>query len=412
VAYSATSNKIDISPDGKDYAGTTLSGAADLGLYIADFNGLAGVVVNDLNEKIPNAAITLTPQTGTDLTATSDTDGGYLFANVPNGAYTLSVIAANHVDSQTSLTVNGDTPSWQVLSAGALGSVEPRTITGTIMEGASPLSGVTVVISKDGTDIATAASIANGSFTLTNVPYGTYTITASKTGYVSQTIENFQVPAIAAIEPVNFVLISSTHVYYNEDFNTLNGWAISDPSNIHTIEIIDDPDNAGNKLLHITKSDSAAGGIYNSTNAGAYGIFTVETRMKRSVSTSAYAQYQLYTYQADKFTGSGSANPSANIVFDTGYIKTHFSTGSSGTTNIQAYTANTWYKITLRIDTATNTFDFYLDEVKKGSGSLRTAVNTIDIFNIASGSTGSGFGDFWVDYIKVYQGEPQFSSGE
>jgi hypothetical protein len=67
-----------------------------------------------------------------------------------------------------------------------------------------------------------------------------------------------------------------------------------------------------------------------------------------------------------------------------------------------------WYEIALRIDTATDIFDFYVNGAKKGSGSLRTVVDEIDIFNITCGTTGSGFEDFWVDYIKVHQGEASF----
>jgi hypothetical protein len=405
VAYTAPVNKIDISPDGKDYGGTALSGAADIGLYASNFNGLRGIVVNDMGENISGAEITLTPQTGTDLTATSGTDGGYFFASVPNGSYTLLVTAANHEGSQTSFTVNSDTPSWQVLSPGALGNVAPRIITGMVMEGASALSGVTVVISKNSSDVATATSGADGSFTLTGVPYGNgYTITASKTGYVSQTIENFQVPAFAVIESVNFVLVSSTHVYYNEPFDTLNDWNVTTGG--HTVEIISDPDDPANSLLHIYKaSGSAATGIYNKTNAGAYGVFTIETRMKRGTVPADYGQFHLYTYDAAKsFTSGDGTNSAANIAMERD-IRTHFTTGSSATTTVQTYTANTWYQITLRVDTLTKTFTFYVDGEVKGSGNLRTAVDKIDIFNICAGQTGT-FGDFWVDYIYVYQGEP------
>jgi hypothetical protein len=69
-------------------------------------------------------------------------------------------------------------------------------------------------------------------------------------------------------------------------------------------------------------------------------------------------------------------------------------------------------KVTIAKDavTITDKFDFYVDKVKKRSGNLRTVVDAIDIFNVASGSspTTDTYGDLWVDYLKIYQGEPSF----
>jgi hypothetical protein len=91
-----------------------------------------------------------------------------------------------------------------------------------------------------------------------------------------------------------------------------------------------------------------------------------------------------------------------------GNISTHFSLGQSAVTQLAPYTANTWYKVTMVVNAASNAFDFYIDDVLRGSGSVRTAITTLDVFNITAGGTGTGFDDFWVDYIKVYQGEPVF----
>jgi hypothetical protein len=88
-------------------------------------------------------------------------------------------------------------------------------------------------------------------------------------------------------------------------------------------------------------------------------------------------------------------------------FRTFFTLNSTNTTTLQTYSANTWYRITLRLDTDTDQFAFYIDDELKGSGYFRTAVGKIDIFNICSGGSGAIFGDFWVDYIKVYQGEPK-----
>jgi hypothetical protein len=409
VAYSAPENpkRIDAVPNGLDYDGVPV-GVTDIGLYAASFNGLSGTVTNMVDEPVSGAVVKLNEN----IQATTGADGKYSFATVSPGVYSIIVSAASYMDSTTSFTANADAVSWLPLKTGDYTGVAVKDVSGTVTSDGTLLAGVTVTIKKNGTTAGMATTGSTGSYTITNVPSGNgYTVTASKEGYESWDIVDFVVPLVGEPEAANFNLVSSTKVYYNDDFDTLDDWTIQGGTN-HTVEIIVDPDEPTNNLLHINKASGGAGGIYNKTNAGAYGVFTIETRMKRSISQSnGTGQFHLYTYQSDKFTGSGSANPSANIVFVGGQIKTHLAAGSSTVTNVQAYAANTWYEIALRVDTATDTFDFYVNGVKRNSGSIRTAVDTIDIFNLASGGTGSGFGDFWVDYIKVYQGEPEFLSG-
>jgi parallel beta-helix repeat protein len=411
AALASTTGKIDIQTDGKDYAGVTLSGKEDIGLFSSDFKGLAGFVTNEDDDKVPGAEVTIDGQT-----AVSDADGRYSFANVAPGSYTITVTHEDYEDAQQAFSANADAPSYLILKTGEFGGAAVfRDVSGTITSGGSPLAGVTVTIGKNGNTAGTATSGANGAYTITNVPSGSdYTITASKEDYDTNSITGYQVPRTGNLAAADIILISSTHVYYEEDFDTLDDWNILSQGEGHTVEIVEDADDHEKKYLHINKttsgSSSSFAGIVNKTNAGAQGVFTYEIRLKRSLSSSSgNGQYSVYSYQADKFTGAmGSANPSANIAIVGGKIKTHFAAGSSATTDIQTYEANTWYTITLRIDTATDTFVFYVDGVNMGNGNLRTAVNTLDKITIGSGTSGSGFDDLWVDYIKMYQGEPQF----
>jgi hypothetical protein len=408
IAYTVPNNKIDVSPNGKDYAGTTMTGTADIGLYASDFKGLSGIVYNIADEP---AGAGVTVKLNETTQTITDAAGKYSFPSVSQGPYTITVSAEGFEDGETSFTANADAVSWLPLTTGDYQGSTVKNVTGTVTSGGTGLAGAKVTITKGATTI-TATTGGNGVYTLVDVPSGSgYTIAASKEGYESKSTLDFVVPLNGNPDTADFDLISSTHVYYNEDFNTLNDWTVV--TNGNTAEIITDPDDSNNKLLHFNKTSSGSSGstvgIYNKTAANAYGIFTIETRMKRSVSSSSgTGQYHLYTYQSDKFTGNGSSNPSANIVFVGGQIKTHLTAGNSAVTNMQAYSANTWYEIAMRVNTATDTFDFYVDGVKKGSGSIRTAVDEIDIFNITCGTTGSGFEDFWVDYIKVYQGDPEF----
>jgi hypothetical protein len=407
VAFTKSS-KIDILVNNKDYAGVTLSGAPDLGLFAVDFSGLAGIVTDPvMGNPVSGAEVKL----NNTLKATTDTNGKYSLPSVPYGAYTIEVTHSGFMGSTTPFTANADALSYLALSSGEPAGDTAKDVKGTITGKGGALSGVTVTITKEGKTPITATSGADGKYTLVGVPAGSgYTITAAKSGYLSKETSDFLVPLTGEPAAANFILLATDDIYLNEDFNTLDNWNIVDATAQVTIDTVADPDDAKNKLFHIYKlSGTGTGGIYNKTSVGATGVFTIETRMKRNYVPPTDGQYQLYTYQGDKFSGNAnasSANSSANIIMAQD-IGTHFTTGSSATTTMQTHQINTWYEIKLRVDTANDTFDFYVDGVKKGSGNLRTAVDTIDIFNIWVGADG-GWGDFWLDYIRVYKGEPLF----
>jgi subtilisin family serine protease len=76
------------------------------------------------------------------------------------------------------------------------GEVETGAITGTVTdEGANPIEGATVTVNADGAEPQDAS---DGTFEFTDVPVGTYQVTASAGGYVSETKE-VTVPADGAV---------------------------------------------------------------------------------------------------------------------------------------------------------------------------------------------------------------------
>jgi parallel beta-helix repeat protein len=396
--------------NGLDFAGaSTTNNARDIGLFAADFNGLAGIVKGDDGSVVEGAAVTVNGGSDT----TTDAEGVYQIAGVTvGGPCTLSITAEGYEEYTEAISVaNADAVPWHPVT---LTTGEPvyRDITGTVTTGGTtPLEGATVTISKGQVSIQ-ATTGPDGTYTLLNVPSGTgYTITASLEDYDSWSEHDIAVPRAGEIAPVDFNLIESAHVYYDEPFDTLDDWTQVKKNAGDTIEIIADPDNGENHLLHINKTSSGSSGnalgIYNKTFAGAQGVFTLETRMKRSVSDNVARQVQIYTYNQGQFVNGDGSGSMANIIFDQGYIKTH--NASTASSNVMAYAAETWYDIALRIDTATYKFDFYVDGVKQvNQAGFRTTKTQMDIFNIAAGNSGSAPGHLWVDYIKVYQGEPKF----
>jgi hypothetical protein len=394
-------------PDNKDYAGVTLSGKIDIGIFAADFTGLAGIVTDTLLESpIEGAIVEMIPSGGGEtLTDTTGQDGGYSFPVGPTGSYTIRVEAENFADSTVSFEANADALPRLPLSTGEYTGNLIRTVTGTITDIVSGqvLEGATVTFTKGGLIRATVYTDSSGVFTADVAPGSGYTITASLEGCETKSI-SFTIPVNGDVPPADIALVSTDRVYYDEPFDTLDDWTAS-TSGASTIDIIQDPDDPLNKLLRIYKTTgSHLASVYNKTHANAYGTFTIETRMKRSA-TGAAIQYELYTYDSEVFEPGAHNKPATSFMFESGQFKAHVGTVW---TPFKPYTVNTWYSIVMRVNTAAQEFDLYLDGVKIISGAgYRNPTNEIDIFEIGSGTSGSNFGYFYVDYIKVYQGEPK-----
>ena len=121
---------------------------------------------------------------------------------------------------------------WTIAS-GATGA-----ITGTVRDASNnPLSGATVSVSPSGQNTTTAG---NGTYTISNLAVGTYTVTASKSGYTSQVQSNVQVPS-GGSATVNFNLtqggttgtISGTITDANNS-NPINGATVQTTTGGHS----------------------------------------------------------------------------------------------------------------------------------------------------------------------------------
>ena len=92
----------------------------------------------------------------------------------------------------------------------ALTSDQKGNITGTVTNtSGTQLDGVTITATSAAADIFTNITIANGEYTIKNANISTYTITAAKTGYYTETITNIDVNA-TEIAIADFVLTPTT----------------------------------------------------------------------------------------------------------------------------------------------------------------------------------------------------------
>jgi len=152
------------------------------------------------------AAVTLRQGTTTIATATVDSSGNYALSNIANGTYTVTPTKTGFSFSPATQTVvvNGA----DVAVAAFVASQTTWTLTGTLTPGASG-AGATVTLRQGTTVIASVSADSAGSYTLSNVANGTYSVTPTKAGLSfspsAQTVvvngADVVVPAFTATQP-------------------------------------------------------------------------------------------------------------------------------------------------------------------------------------------------------------------
>ena len=188
VSAAAQADTITVFIRGRaNWAGNVMLTCADDAALQASPPGIgniSGYVKDAGNNPIIGASVT----TGA-YTAMSGSDGSYTLANLLAGAYSVTASKAGY-QSQTKAGI--------VVSVGQTTSCSfnltpnPGSITGYVKDRNTnePISGATVSTNTGGYSTTTGS---DGGYTLSNVAAGTYNVTASKTGYASQTKSNVTV---------------------------------------------------------------------------------------------------------------------------------------------------------------------------------------------------------------------------
>ena len=128
------------------------------------------------------------------LNTTSGTDGGYLIDGLKSGAYSVTATAPNH-DPLTKVV--------PTLSVGGLFRLDfalsllTGSISGTVLHATTqdPVEGANVSVRVESVPPVTITVMteADGSYYFPNVPAGTYTVTASLTGFNTSTLSDIEV---------------------------------------------------------------------------------------------------------------------------------------------------------------------------------------------------------------------------
>ncbi len=84
--------------------------------------------------------------------------------------------------------------------------VQAGSISGTVSNADGPLSGVTVTALRDSQQVTSTSTEADGTYTLSGLPTGTYNVAFSAEGYVAQAIADVAVQAGSATEGIDATL--------------------------------------------------------------------------------------------------------------------------------------------------------------------------------------------------------------
>ena len=165
----------------------------------------------DAGEKLyEGVTVNLVDADGTVVaTTTTDADGSYSFDKLPAGTYSVTVVQdgpiagleqtgdpdATKDNASESITLNNDNPSTTDVN---FGYIADNSLSGTVyrddsrngdQDGTEPgYSGVTVqLLDKDGQVIATTTTDANGKYSFSKLPDGTYSVKVVKDGELADT---------------------------------------------------------------------------------------------------------------------------------------------------------------------------------------------------------------------------------
>ncbi len=174
---------------------------------------ISGTITRN-GQPVANAVVSLTG--GTASTDITDAVGAYSFDGLPAGNYTITPSKANHTFTPLNRSVTvGPSATQRDFTATAAYS-----ISGTILEGMNPLSGVEV--NGGG---KTAITNASGVYTLTGVVPGTHTITPEKDSYGFTPVNRTVIVDEADLTGVDFQ--GSFQTFSLGGTLTLNGVAVA-----------------------------------------------------------------------------------------------------------------------------------------------------------------------------------------
>ncbi|MFC7370130.1 carboxypeptidase regulatory-like domain-containing protein [Fictibacillus iocasae] len=164
---------------------------------------LTGTVTTTAGVPIAGAVVELLQGTIPLLTTITNSLGGYSFEGVAPGSYTATATAANFTTATQQVTIEANEESVQNFAL----APNPGSVSGTVTSSTGgPVSGASVrVLDQLGNVIANATTALNGTYSITNLPVGTFNVLASAEGFPNES-RSLSISAGQNVTGFDFVL--------------------------------------------------------------------------------------------------------------------------------------------------------------------------------------------------------------
>ncbi|WP_228519137.1 glycosyl hydrolase family 18 protein [Flavobacterium sp. LC2016-12] len=244
------------------------------GSIVAGSVSIAGSVKNG-SALVPDVTVELRDASNAVLQTVISTAGNFTFNNLPSGqtykltalkaTYTFTPVTLTNVTvNQTAVVINGTQPLY--------------TVSGTVLDGATPVAGVTVSATS-GATVLTAVSNASGVYSIAGLTAGlSFTVTAAKTGF-SYTPTSTVYNAIDANKTLNFVQ-GAPIVYY-----TVSGTILNNTTPVSGVTVT--ATSTGGTFTATTNGS----GVYSIANLPSGGNYTVTAALAGQTYTPASTVY-------------------------------------------------------------------------------------------------------------------------
>ena len=304
---------------------------------------------------------------GTEVTATTGSSRGEILC----GSGTIEVNDGAELTATTisgTVKVNGTVQSNPGSSVTAPSATSGYTVSGTVKNGDTPIAGASVQLScstdtaDTSTVIPTSTTAEDGTYTFSNIPNGTYTITASKTGY-NETSAPTQVMVSGSdvteqditLTPINYnIYVQGTRVTGANMNDVLGNGAVTYTPNTNTLTLNNATISSENtwdrgiytsdaltiNLIGTNKITGSKNSIYSTQPL----TITSENETKGSLTMSSAGELTT-VYAKANITISGSAIVNATIDGNAQAINSDVSGGKITITDTAQVTAKNIYAI-------------------------------------------------------------------
>jgi hypothetical protein len=409
-----------------DFFGDSVKSGArtDIGLDEYQFTAGKGIIRGYVKDQYGQQTAGVTVKLDeTPYMATTQSNGYYSFGEIPEGDYTLIAsknMYQNSIDVVQAVEAGKVTYVSLVLGEN-LSSV--GVISGTVtVSGGVIVDNATISFIREGESFETSTNNSgNYSIEVPGFESGEYSIVVSKEGCLDAKKDILVRNGDSVTQ--NFILWSSdfslSAELINESFNgfTSGDFTTNDKWNVSvgggTITIVDDPSQPENKYLQLNKTSSGTMAVYNTTNANATGIVTVEAKVMRTTDSGTNNQLQMFSFNKTDFGTGGTIPPStgrmATFAFNKSVNRDILTHISGAAPDAGDYELNKWDTIRIVTNLNTKTFDFYLNDmiapILTNQPLKTTNRNAIDRFLFYGNSI--NIGDMCIDYFRVFTGTPK-----